>query len=91
VWIAISERGMSEPLIRFSGSCAINQFVYKDECLVKRLLPFIKKHHEDNKYIFWPDLASSHYAKSVLNWMKLKHQLCSKRNKSTKHSTSSSD
>ena len=35
VWI--SERGMSEPLIRFSGSCAINQFVYKDECLVKRL------------------------------------------------------
>jgi hypothetical protein len=69
VWIAISERGMSEPLIRFSGSCAINQFVYKDECLVKRLLPFIKKHHEDNKYIFWPDLASSHYAKSVLNWM----------------------
>ena len=69
VWIAISERGLSKPLIRFSDSCSINQFVYKDECLIKRLLPFIDKYHGDRKYIFWPDLASAHYAKSVLAWM----------------------
>ena len=69
VWIAISEHGLSEPLIRFSTSCSINQYIYKDECLVKRLLPFIKKYHGDEKYIFWPDLASSHYADSVVRWM----------------------
>ena len=69
VWIAISEHGLSEPLIRFSTSCSINQYIYKDECLVKRLLPFIKKYLGDEKYIFWPDLASSHNADSVVRWM----------------------
>ena len=34
-----------------------------------RLLPFIKKYHLDNNYIFWPDLASSHYAETVLDFM----------------------
>ncbi len=30
-------------------------------------MPFIKKH---SNYIFWPDLASSHYANSVLNYLR---------------------
>ncbi len=32
-------------------------------------MPFIEKYHEDRIYIFWPYLASSQYAKSVLSWM----------------------
>lgn len=49
---------------------AINQKVYLEECIKKRLLPFINKHHLINPYIFWPDLSTSHYAKSVQNYLK---------------------
>ncbi|XP_065662792.1 uncharacterized protein LOC136085417 [Hydra vulgaris] len=35
----------------------------------KQLLPFIHKYHGDFNYLFWPDLASSHYSKDSLNWM----------------------
>jgi len=63
VWIAISAKGHSAP---YFHECygAINQKIYRDECL-KRLYPFIKSHGKIQT-LFWPDLASSHYAKSVL-------------------------
>ena len=61
VWIAISEHGFSEPLIRPVGAPAINQHIYLQECLIKRLMPFINQHHSDGNYVFWPDCASSHY------------------------------
>ncbi len=31
------------------------------------MLPVIKEHHSDGNYRFWPDLASSHYAESVMD------------------------
>ena len=68
VWIAVSTRGLSEPYIVKSGN-AINPFIYRDECLSKRLLPFIKQFHSDDNYVFWPDLASSHYAEASLDFM----------------------
>jgi len=61
-------RGISVPYIVGSGN-AINQFVYRDECLSARLLPFINKYHSDKNFIFWPDLASSHYAETSLDFM----------------------
>ncbi|XP_065643078.1 uncharacterized protein LOC136074667 [Hydra vulgaris] len=69
MWIAISDRGMSEPLFRTSKAVAINSSIYINECLEKRLLPFIHKYLGDFNYLFWPDLASSHYSKDSLNWM----------------------
>ena len=57
VWIAISARGISEPLIRPVKAPAKNQHIYLKECLSKRLLPFISQHHSDENYIFWPDGA----------------------------------
>ena len=42
VWITMSPCGISEPFIMASGN-AVDQFVYRDSCLVPRLLPFIKK------------------------------------------------
>ena len=69
MWIAISDRGMSEPLFRTSKAVAINSSIYINECLEKRLLPFIHKYHGDFNYLFWPDIASSHYSKDSLNWM----------------------
>ena len=42
---------------------------YLNECIKPILTEFIKKNHPDDNYIFWPDLASAHYAKKVVNWM----------------------
>ena len=53
----ISEKGFSKPWFKPSG-LAINEDVYQNECLKKILIPFLQKHH-----VFWPDKASSHYAK----------------------------
>ena len=69
VWIAISPRGFSRMLF-FKSSLAVNQEIYKNECLAKGLIPMIQKYYTDGKYVFWPDLASSHYAKSVQNYLK---------------------
>ena len=67
VWLIISERGISAPTIRKSG-LAVNKTVYLD--FIKRgVIPFIKKHHSDGNYKFWPDLASSHYANTVVNYL----------------------
>ena len=47
--------------------------IYINECLAKRLLPFIREHHPDSNYIFWPDLAGCHHSKQTVNkqtaWM----------------------
>ena len=69
MWIAFSEHGLSRPYFRRQPSTAINSEIYINECLQKRLLPFIKQHHSDSNYIFWPDLASAHYAKDTVVWM----------------------
>ncbi|XP_065658682.1 uncharacterized protein LOC136083205 [Hydra vulgaris] len=69
MWKAISDRCMSVVLVRTSKAVAINSSIYINECLEKRLLPFIHKYHGDFNYLFWPDLASSHYSKDSLNWM----------------------
>ena len=34
------------------------------------LIPFIKKYHSTDLHVFWPDLASSHYANSVQDYLK---------------------
>jgi hypothetical protein len=69
MWIAISDRGMSQPLFRFQKAEAIKSSIYIEECLEKRLLPFIHKHYPDFNYLFWPDLASAHYSKETVAWM----------------------
>ena len=68
VWLAILPKGTSEAFFVPAG-LAINQDVYREECLEKRLLKFVRAHHSKGQFVFWPDLASSHYAKSVLTWL----------------------
>ena len=68
VWIAISERGFSEVFVQSVNAPAINQDIYLEECLLKRLKAFIDKYHSNRKYLFWPDLASAH-AMKVLCWL----------------------
>ena len=68
VWAAISSKGISKIFIVPSGQ-AFNQHIYKEECLQRRLIPFIKKYHQEDEFIFWPDLASPHYAETVCDFM----------------------
>ena len=68
VWLAISKKGISKVFTCPSG-LAINQVIYKEQCLERRLIPFIKKYHSQDEIIFWPDLASSHYAETVCDFM----------------------
>ena len=68
-WIPISSRGLSKTLIRPSKSEAINSDICINECLKKRLPPFIHKHHSNMNYMSWPDLASSHYLNATVGWM----------------------
>ena len=44
--------------------------MYLNECLKKRLISFIKQHHEIEDVFFWPDLASSHYSKEVIAYLR---------------------
>jgi len=68
VWLAMSRFGISKIFICPSG-LAINQDIYREDCLKRRLIPFIKQYHSQGNFIFWPDLASSHYADTVIDFM----------------------
>lgn len=67
VWQAICSCGQRSSPYFTTGT--INAENYREECLKKRLLPLYKKH--DTPPVFWPDLASAHYAAATVNWMKL--------------------
>lgn len=70
VWQAIDEYGnTSEPYVK-KGTLTSNE--YLEECLKKRLIPFIEKYHKNNEVMFWPDMATIHYAKTVTDWLKSK-------------------
>lgn len=64
VWQAICSCGLKSASFFTKGT--INADIYQKECLQKRLLPLYKKH--TTPPLFWPDLASAHYAKSTLRW-----------------------
>ena len=68
VWLAISPRGITQPYF-VKSNLAINQEVYQ-EILKSHLIPFIKRYYSTGGYVFWPDLASSHYASSVQDYLK---------------------
>ena len=50
VWISISERGITKPYF-LSFGMEIDQKIYFNECIIKKLVPFIAKHHAYDKYL----------------------------------------
>ena len=66
VWVAISTASCSEIFFKPSKG-AINGEIYAKEFIEKSLIPFLKEKHSDKCYIFWPDLANSHYSRQVFN------------------------
>lgn len=67
IWQAICSCGIKSRI--FVTNETMNAKLYIDECLQKRLLPVIRSHN--GPVLFWPDLASIHYAKSM-EWCKSK-------------------
>lgn len=67
VYVVISTEGVSEPYFVPSGLAV--QKVYLNNCIRPKLIPFIQQHHSNGRYVFWPDLASAHYAKTVTNYL----------------------
>ena len=72
VWMAMSSKGVSNVYVHKSRQ-AVSTDIYLKECINKRLLPFIEKHHKNDDYVFWPDLASAHYATNVLHRLQKKN------------------
>ena len=72
IWVAISSKGTSSAYVHKSKQ-GVRQETYLTECINNRLLPFIEKHHSDGKYLFWPDLATSHYSNVVQQRLKDNH------------------
>jgi hypothetical protein len=52
LWLAVSESGISEQVF-FKAGLAVNKEVYISKCIPEKI-------------VFWPDLASAHYAKDTL-------------------------
>ena len=72
IWMAMSSKGVSNVYVHKSKQ-AITTDIYLNECIDKRLLPFIEKHYKRNNYIFWPDKASAHYAGVVIERLRTKN------------------
>lgn len=69
VWIAISENGISTTF--FSNQqqeLLLTQITYFNGRIKARLMPFIKKYHDKEKVLLWPDLAGSHYSLKVTEY-----------------------
>ena len=68
VWVTISNAGILTQLILKAKSCSIKSEIYIEECLLKRLLPFLYEHYPEFQYIFWPDLTSANYSNATVAW-----------------------
>ena len=69
VWMMIARTGISKIFISPKHQ-SMNAELYRKKCLSK-VLEFVDTHYESrNQVIFWPDLATCHYAKVNQAWMK---------------------
>ena len=65
VWMAISPRGISKPVI-LPSKANVGGHIYREKCLKEGLLPFLAAQYPDKGYLFWPDLAAAHYARETI-------------------------
>ena len=69
MWLAISRKGRSIPFI-MPSKMNVNAKVYQERMISDRLMPFLQDNYPNGGYVFWPDLASAHYANATQNLMK---------------------
>lgn len=68
VWQAICTCGKRSKIYYNNGT--ITGENYRKECIIKRLLPLYQEH--DVPPLFWPDLATAHYARETLKLLEAK-------------------
>ena len=68
VRIATSPKGVSKPTI-CPSSTNVSAHVYITKCLNSELKPFIEANYTRGGYVFWPDLASAHYARATCQFL----------------------
>lgn len=66
IWQAICSCGKSSSIYVCKGTMKSDE--YLRECLKKRFLKLYRDH--DIPPVFWPDLATIHYSRAVLEWFK---------------------
>lgn len=67
VWQFICEDGkVSVPVIL---QATMNAYIYLNKCVKKVLVPFIMKHYGIENVLFWPDVASCHYHRSITEYL----------------------
>ena len=64
VWLAMSPRGITRPVAMPSRGNVTGE-VYREKCLKGVLLPFIEAQYPNHDVLFWPDLATAHYARQT--------------------------
>ena len=63
LWIAMSPKGISRPVLTSGRSMSVTAHSYVNNCLNPHLLRFLNTHYPHGQgYVFWPDKASAHYA-----------------------------
>ncbi|OXA56905.1 Transposable element Tcb2 transposase [Folsomia candida] len=71
IWQCFSSHGhVSDPVV-LEGN--INQDIYLKNCVKAGLEAFINRFHKNDKVLFWPDLATCHYAKKVTEYLRKKN------------------
>ena len=63
IWQAIGDDGKVSPSKVLSGTMNTDTYF---ECIEKVLIPWIKEEYGAQNVVFWPDMASCHYAKKVI-------------------------
>lgn len=67
VWQCIAEGGKVSDTFFVDGTLKADR--YLEECIKKRLLPFIDANFKRSEVLFWPDLARIHYAHKVTDFL----------------------
>ena len=62
LWLTISPKGISRPVLTSGCSMAVKSSMYITRCLNPCLVPFLHKKYPNGGYVFWPDKASSRYS-----------------------------
>ena len=65
VWVCLNEDAVSQPAF-LERPNNINGEFYRENCIKGKLVEFIQQNHSQDDYIFWPALASAHYAKDTV-------------------------
>ena len=68
VWAAVTKSGRS-PLVFVEQGVKLKQENYQNDILVGSLLPWAKEHFKKRPWMFQQDLALSHRAKKVQEWL----------------------